>query len=421
MRQVACEDLQPGMVIKKGTDEMVFLSPNASTTTLNIIDSAGKVRTIPKEPTVSVVSRKHPMKGITITNEMILGTSTTAGTDPEILTVDARGEVIPSWEFLPHKNQAIATDYNAKAFWDGFQSEFTVTPTHCHGHLTDYVRSGLNAVIKKAREKDPNARLTIQSAVRIPRETLLATDPEHVQLGCSPSRNIYEEGPLELPHPTELEYRFAGCHLHYGSVYLTPQSIHGTVWMLDAVAGVANVALGAGFLCPQRREYYGKAGEFRYHGDFQTKRLEWRVPDTILLSHPATFNLMVDLARQAAQLGGKGMSFLVDAEEREVRDAINYCDVELARKIIKRNDNLFRVMFERQYFAKDVVNKAMDALYAGIDSVVADPTAVEENWELLDWYNGDHYWHTRDFDRSTTAGKSWSGACNHKLSIGEKV
>src|SRR6266571_2720594 len=43
-----------------------------------------------------------------------LAASFTSGCDPEFFAFDARGEVIPAFEFLPK---------TGRAFWDGFQAE----------------------------------------------------------------------------------------------------------------------------------------------------------------------------------------------------------------------------------------------------------------------------------------------------------
>lgn len=433
MKTIDVADLVPGMVVNHEGAPAVIASnallyssygSNRESRSIAVFVPTGGIKTLYLPNKVTILTRKNPMKGITITDASVSSNvGTTAGADPEVLTVNKDGEVIPSWEFMPEKNKPIIGEYYSKAFWDGFQSEFTVDPGTCHGHFTDYVRDGLQTVIRTAVKKDPTAKLTIKSAVHIPREKLMKYNPEHVQLGCSPSNNIYEEPPLALPDPVELEWRFAGCHLHYGSTALTPDRMGNAVKMLDATAGIANVALGGEFLCPERRQWYGKAGEYRYH-EAPTKngphRLEWRVPDTILLSHPATFNLFIDFARQAVRMGAAGLNFLWNAEEAEIRDAVNYCDVELARKILKRNENLVKIMLKKQYYDENVVNRGFQAFMKGIVSVVGDPTDIEKNWELRDDYKSVR-WHGADYDRSTKAGKIWVGAVNNYLIYGGLV
>lgn len=434
-RTVKYNDLRPGMVIVDKVLEYLWPEPKVvavdTTTSKNvyIFNPSGGLRAVDIPEKVRVANRKTvPLKRLSITQESIVTSITTiAGTDPEVFVVDNNGDVIPSWEFMPKKDHPIVGTHESKAFYDGFQSEFTVTASSCHGHLTDYVRSGLQSVLVQARRKNPTARLTIASAVHTPRERLMELAPEHVQLGCSPSLNVYDEPPMDLPDPIEWEYRCAGCHLHYGSSKFTNKTVPNAIRMLDATAGVANVALGDKYLTPERRRYYGRAGEYRYHENEESitryNRLEWRVPDTILLAHPATWNLMIDLARVAVQMGSSGLLFLWQAEEQEVRDAINYCDVELARKILKRNESLLRVMLSKQYTGFSLaVDYAVQAFMNGIDSVIANPTDVESNWELGDMYpRTNNWWHGNDYTPSCQRGKMWAGAAMNFLIQGKKA
>jgi hypothetical protein len=339
---------------------------------------------------------------------LVLAASLTSGADPEIFAVDEAGDVIPAFEFLPPKEQGIqvkeeslATADRATVFYDGFQSEFTVLPHNCHGFLTDRVRMGLKTVLQQARKYNPTARLTIDSVVSVSRKTRMSVNPQHLKLGCAPSRNVYDEPPLAVPAPEELEFRFAGAHMHFGTTQDMPEHVVSrTVQLLDAIAGIAGVALGEGFNCPERRQYYGRAGEYRFHRTHDSKypdqpewsnkfihRLEYRVPDTILLSHPATFNLMWDLTRVVWRMGMQGYEFLWDAPTAEVRHAINTYDVGLARRILQNNLRIFRVILTRANPSfgatpEEWVGAAEQAFFGGLGSVVEHPRDVAGNWWL---------------------------------------
>src|ERR1700722_5082689 len=329
-------------------------------------------------------------------SHIFAGHALNTGADPEVFATHADGTIIPAFDYLPSKE-----DRKGNApFWDGFQAEFTTLPTSCHGFLTDYVRDGLIGVIKAARAVDPDARLSISATLPIPLAVRLAVDPVHLQLGCAPSRNAYGEPRLAVPDPASLAVRFAGCHMHFGwKAQPTPDVLTRIIRLLDACVGVATVALGEGFNCPERRNYYGRAGEYRYHegpkGSFPTwdytfasdSRLEYRVPDTILLSHPATYNLILDFARVVFRMGVAGLDFLWDAPTDEVRRVINEYDVKGARNILENNRIILSRMLEKSNpgwgaTTEEWVNSSLRAFFDGIGSVVRDPTDLIGNWWL---------------------------------------
>lgn len=370
---------------------------------------------------------------------MVVPGTSYAGSDPEVFAVRADGTVLPAWEYLPGKDSGLGFTTHANtpvgssgyAYFDGFQAEFTVEPGHCHGYLTDRVRMGLRTVLHRARAVDPGARLTIDSAVRTPREVLMVCPPERCELGCAPSQNIYGSPRLAVPDTYELEWRFAGAHLHYGTNIVHEKNLDRVVKLLDAVAGVVNVAMGGKYNVPQRRRYYGRAGEYRWHPvDSKTRtnpnlselkkvsRLEYRTPDTILLSHPAPFNFFVDLARGVMKIGAAGYEFLWHAEEDEVRAAINQCDVGLARKILGRNEKFLRTMVRRCYNTEQSVITGMRLVMDGIESVVQDPQDVCGNW-MLDATTATDYgstdqtlWHPEGIRSPSRwpTGKWWASA-----------
>lgn len=323
-------------------------------------------------------------------------TTSYAGADPEIFAVDTHGTVIPSFEFMPSKKAPIISAGMGEAYYDGFQSEFTVVPGTCHGYLTDRVRHGLQMVWNAAKAKSKGATLTIDSAVPVSREMMAGVDPEHLALGCAPSCNAYGEERIAVPEAIETPWRYAGCHLHYGTSSVTPANVVDVVKFMDATAGVLNVAMGGKYNIPERRRYYGRAGEFRYHPSpteipyghsaaelTYIPRLEYRVPDTILLAHPGTFQFFADMARMFLRMACGGYNFLWHADEGDVRIAINDNDVTLARKILERNIKMLRGVSERNYGANLDATHVLNAVcFEGIEAVLRDPRDVVENWML---------------------------------------
>ena len=60
-----------------------------------------------------------------------------SGWDPEIFVEDEKG-IVPAFQFLPNKTAGIPTG-RGRAYYDGFQAEFTTTPIHCHGRFEHLV------------------------------------------------------------------------------------------------------------------------------------------------------------------------------------------------------------------------------------------------------------------------------------------
>jgi hypothetical protein len=332
-----------------------------------------------------------------------LGFVTTVGTDPEIFVVGESGEVIPAFEFLPDKDHAVSIkgeDQDRTCFYDGFQAEWTTrSGLGCLGYLTDDVRDGLKQVYNLARKHNPKATLSYRSVINLPPDAIEKYDRSRFVLGCEPSMSAYGEASITVEDPASLGYRSAGWHMHfkpYGGAFTRtegpdePLSFHNkfvknrtiaSIKNLDAVLGVALTSFGQGYHDPRRRTLYGRAGEFR-----AKHTIEYRVPDVLLGAHPTTFNLFWDLGRLAWRLGLGDMGFLWNADEDEVREAINESNVTLAQKILKRNEVMLRRMLGYTYGVGDSkhppVIKGLEAIYDGIAAIVETPTDVVKNWRL---------------------------------------
>lgn len=302
----------------------------------------------------------------------------TIGTDPEVFVTDANGHVLPAFQFLPAKDFTV---FGPQRFYDGFQAEFTTNSSlQCLGVLTDEIHMGLRHILSAARKHDPNAKLSLASVLDI---DSYFTDPSiekhHFALGCAPSRNAYNEDPLSLDDPRRLPFRFAGWHMHFRQPFAPwPEEVlTRTVRTLDNILGVAMVSALAGYTDPRRRQFYGRAGEYRFGNT-----LEYRVPDVAMGAHPAIFNLLWDLGRQAFHLGRQGFGFLWVADENEVRTCINTYDVPLARRILQQNMKMLQRFFKYCYVSDLEQSLALQIILEGMDVLIADPWNLEKNWKL---------------------------------------
>jgi Phage phiEco32-like COOH.NH2 ligase-type 2 len=325
------------------------------------------------------------------------------GCDPEIFAVHGNGTIFPAWEYMPNEETALATAKDWKllgygdtagivcpevvpAYWDGAQAEFAPWGKSCLEVLHYGTRTGLKAVLDRARMKDAKARLTLQNVVELPEAVLRDTDDKFIQFRCSQSHNVYNDPGDVIQNAREYKYRCAGGHVHIGLTRrFTAPAIEQIVRGLDGVLGVAGVSLAAGIDNPERRHTYGRAGEFRLpqHG------LEYRVLSNFWLSHPAIAMLVFELARATVRLAESGLFNLCwNAREQETREVINNCDVDGARKVLARNIAVLQGMLDGVWAAAPAaVGAAMRAfaletILGGMDVAIKEPFQIEKNWKI---------------------------------------
>lgn len=394
--QTPIEQVRPGMtVLVDGQPELVYHGMNIKSRVLNTNKGqrymTSVVEVVPESDMLAKVRQEDPEK---LYQHIEVSIGQNLGADPEVFMVDAHGEVLPAFVYLPAK-PTVGDKNQTQSFYDGFQAEFTVPACSCLGYLTDYVRVGLQQVRAAGRAIDPAARIVVDGVLPISYEMRRAVDPQHLVLGCAPSKNVYGEPPLALPSPEDLDVRFAGSHMHFGiqtfgAFGMTMEAVERAVRLLDAVVGVGLVSFGEGVQNKVRRQYYGKAGEYRYNEKMY--KIEYRVPDVNLIAHPATFNLIWELARIVVKVGLSGMGFLWDASEEETVGIINEYDVAQARKVLARNENVLRAFLGKVGRAQESdwgngpewTEIGTRTIMHGIGTAVRDPKNIEDNWKL-DW------------------------------------
>lgn len=317
----------------------------------------------------------------------------TTGWDPEIFVVDKEGQLIPAFAFLPAKENpfvirnSVYTDrgyFNAAAYWDGFQAEFSTVPGGCHGYGFDEIRNGLRAVLRQARLKFPDARLTLKNVFEIPQAHLFASRPEHVALGCDPSFNAYGTDPFRIENPFDLPYRMAGGHIHMGFVQpnadaLSSDSITRIVKMLDLIIGIPTIGMFADIDVPTRRRFYGRAGEYRRpkHG------IEYRTLSSAWLGDPAIGHMIMDLARLCT--GDLATTINIqdlNLSDEKIRDVIDTTNVKEARAIFEAHPEIWGPMHETKYGTEKSFTLMNRAVMGGVESILPNYRDVEGNWKL---------------------------------------
>ncbi len=360
---------------------------------IHVIDVMVRPKSMMKKGTKLTIVKKPEqakfMEGLRGATKTISGTGVKylTGFDPEVFAVDENGVVIPAFKFLPPKEKPIK--FNAVSgnhqenhvFFDGFQAEFaTAAPGHCHAYALDNIRKSLERIFVEARKFNPKAALTHKCVLDIPYEMMQECTPEQAGLGCSPSKNLYGENHhLDTLNPSELQFRFAGCHIHHNTSATKDAANELMVKMLDLIAGVCSVAILEGMEDERRRKFYGLAGEYRLpkHG------LEYRVLSSALLAHPVLMIFFLDFTRQVVGNAHR-LSLTWDGKEDEAQEVINTLDVPRSKKIIERNKNIIKAMMNGLYPVKPKVIRLFEEGAANVLPI----NDMEKSWRFGQiWHN----------------------------------
>lgn len=299
------------------------------------------------------------------------------GADPEVFLVNGDGSLLPAFEVLPSKEKAAPFD---AAYWDGYQAEFAVSPSHCIAYLADNIRSGLLDALRHARTTVPDAQLSTQTTFEIPAERLATDRREYVNFGCKPSLNVYKDFP-RLPPGKFVPFRSTGGHLHMQYTESSPawpdtypeENIPVAIKELDRILGVISVSMFEHYDTPARREFYGRAGEYRR----TPYGFEYRVLSSAWTIHPGLVHLVYEIARRCV-----GTTIPIgnwDVTEEEARTIINTCDVEAARAALLRNhDALMQLCRE----VPGNHNGTMRIIMEGAHKFLKTPDAYAAAWGL---------------------------------------
>lgn len=243
------------------------------------------------------------------------------GTDPEFFIGDGMGGFVSASEVFPTKKLPLtpfsmkkgapyfsSAQSCIKLFRDGFGVEINTIPRKCRALLTNDIMDALKDLNQIVKEKNERWEIVSAPTVRVPLEYIEKL-PEDVQrFGCDPAWNAYSERKesIELngrAHPL----RYAGGHLHFGFLgdYLgrngdsplhplnREKEAFSLVKLFDLTIGLPLSLIfndEGEFL---RREFYGKAGEFR----FQPWGIEYRTPSPRVWNHVVVSGLAFGVGR----------------------------------------------------------------------------------------------------------------------------
>lgn len=282
------------------------------------------------------------------------------GCDPEFFFADRRGDVIGSEKILEGHTRA------SGIIIDGVQAEMNPGASSCRETLAGNISACFGRIHQILKSRGDNVTLKMDTLVDISERELNSLSDASRRFGCAPSTNIYSQGENKTSeikaNPATYLKRSAGGHIHLGnylSGYLDEKTYGGNseyarqhdqakrlekamkqmpeimVPILDIVVANTCVLLDRQAGNKERRENYGRVGEFRikdYGIEYRTLSNFW------LLSYPL-MSLVTGLCRLAVHLVSESnehndyVKALFDAVSREdIVKAVNENDFDLAMK-----------------------------------------------------------------------------------------
>jgi hypothetical protein len=259
----------------------------------------------------------------------------TIGTDPEAF-FERGGKIIGSERVIPEGGLTAKGGWTPTVVMDGVQ--FELNPPAAVG-VQGLGRNVANAfkLLRDHLTHVPEVTCSFLGVVEVEKEELQSLSPKSRILGCAPSRNAYGDRPITV-NPKTYRKRSAGGHAHLG--------LNGTrimrdsdderqrlVPLLDILVGNFCVLIDRDPGAAERRENYGRAGEYRLprHG------LEYRTLSNFWLRNYALMSFVFGMSEMAVStlietLSGNDLEGeLVDVVNIDrVIQAINQNDYDLA-------------------------------------------------------------------------------------------
>lgn len=289
------------------------------------------------------------------------------GADPEIF-LEKHGKIIGAEKVFPQrtvrkmKSTFDNSEYEVgEVTLDGVQLELHPKPVYCRGHAYENFRDCFITVEERLRV-DEDLKVSMKAVVEVDEKEMESLRPESKLLGCSPSENIYHDTVRLDPANTNTLIRSAGGHLHFSANgdygfrtnqlrFALKRDAQETVKVLDIMLGNTCVLLDREPLAAKRRQYYGRAGEYRlpvYGLEYRTLSNFWLQANWLqhlvygiaraaigvaanftMGKKPTNYGLMwVDLPPEKGSDFQKELLSLMDMEK--VQRAINTNDYDLA-------------------------------------------------------------------------------------------
>ncbi len=306
------------------------------------------------------------------------------GSDPEGF-FKRRGKIIGSEKLIPENG---ISGIGGSVHRDGVQFELHPRIAYYNAQI-GYNISGCFAALQERLKKAKGVSICFDGLVEVERKELDSLSPACRVLGCMPSYNIYGDKAINVD-PVEYRKRSSGGHIHFG-FYDNPlrEDRRRMVPALDVMVGMFSVLLDRDPGAAERRENYGRAGEFRLpeHGlEYRTTSNFWLRDFTLM---DFTFGMAHVAFAMTFQAVNGDKSLWADLVKKvaiqKVRQAIDTNDFDLALKQVKHLVPFLKKNLPEQGFPLTPKNLdkfigfAVDANARGIETYFPTDKIVS-NW-----------------------------------------
>jgi len=262
------------------------------------------------------------------------------GADPELF-LSQNGSIIGAERVIPETGLYLDAHSKPSIVLDGVQVELHPRPSNCRESIA-WDLSAAFAKLRKHLESVGNIEANFRTVIEVSKDELASLSPNSRRLGCAPSNNLYDRDATIAVDPATYTKRSAGGHIHIDLNDWPTVKEHAEelVPLMDCLPGLVSVFCDRDPLASERRQVYGRAGEYR----LPPYGLEYRTLSNFWLRSYPLMSLMFGLSRFAASILGtkyvnahytawdapKALLDRVDISL--VRDAINLSDLGLAKR-----------------------------------------------------------------------------------------
>lgn len=249
------------------------------------------------------------------------------GADPELFVALADDEKVVSAIGLVGGTKTAPKSLGVDGFFvqeDNVLAEFNIPPAKTAEELASNIGQGL-ALLNVHLGKDYRV---IAKASHIFDDSQL-DHPKAQGFGCDPDIIAWTEEE-HVAAPPGYGLRTSSGHFHFGYDNPTYDMNFKLAKAFDIFHGLPSVILDPDRI---RRQLYGQAGAFR-HKEYG---LEYRTLSSFWISDPKLCNWVFKQAQEAAKFVDAGEVDKIDfIDAYEIQAAINYYDVNLAKKLMEK-------------------------------------------------------------------------------------
>lgn len=247
----------------------------------------------------------------------------TLGDDPEFhIKSNETGKVVSSIPIIKRdKNNPITFKGGVKFYSDNVLAEIAHPPVESSEDGVNLFRQIFGTIQDFLGLK---YSLLPQASAYYDKDQL--TDPKAIEVGCNPNYNAYVEAENPKVQFGKSGLRTGSFHIHLGHPELKSLYDKGDfVKLMDIYLGCASVIFDKDPTGPERRRFYGRAGEFRWT-DYG---IEYRVLGNYALRCPSLTKLVFDIATYAAS----------HVTNKTVKDVIGIKGIQLKSQLAINTNN----------------------------------------------------------------------------------